>query len=422
MKKTYKFNNFKIKKSKYTDRLLEFENYMAGEKKGCENKCIFCFIDQLPDKSKSCLRDALYFKDDDERLSFLHGNYITLTNLDDSNIDKIIKMRVSPINISVHTTNPGLRVKMMNNKRAGEVLDYIKKLTDNGININAQIVLCKNINDGKELERTLEDLCAFYPSMQSIAVVPSGLTKYREENNLFKLESFNKSDCEKIIETVDRFGGENLNKFNSRLVYCADEFYLKTNLEIPDGEYYEDYPQYENGVGMIRSFVDDFWKSPLSQKGVSRSDGGFSRAASYWESPAVCGRHPLSQKGAGSKQPRKVSLVTGEAAYPTIKTLADDIVKKCKNLICEVYKIKNNFFGEEITVAGLVTGRDIIEQLTPYKNNLGDELLIPAVMLRYERDLFLDNTSVGDIESALDIKVRIVENNAGDFIKIITRG
>jgi len=248
-----------VKKSKYADIGLEFETYMMDEKKNCKNKCVFCFIDQLPDKSKNCLRETLYFKDDDERLSFLHGNYITLTNLEDWHIDRIIKMRISPMNISVHTTNPALRVKMMNNRRAGEALGYINKLADNDIKINAQIVLCKNINDGEELEKTLTDLC-FLSSIQSIAVVPSGLTKYREENGLFKLEPFDKSDCEKIIKTVDKFGEENLKKYNSRLVYCADEIYLKAEQKIPDGEYYEDYPQYENGVGMIRSFCDDFYR------------------------------------------------------------------------------------------------------------------------------------------------------------------
>ena len=354
---------------------------MRGRKKECRNKCIFCFIDQNP---RNCVRETLYFKDDDERLSFLYGNYITLTNLDGAQIDKIIKMRISPVNISVHTTNPDLRVKIMGNERAGEVLDYIKKLAENNISINAQIVLCRNINDGDELKRTLEDLCGYYPSLQSIAVVPAGLTKYREENNLYKLEPFNKRDCEKIIEIADRYGGENLDKYNSRLIYCSDEFYLKAGKEIPDAEYYEDYPQYENGVGLMRSFSDDYYNYDKDCRLAKR---------------------------------KIVSVVTGEAAYDLIKTLADDLNKRFENLDCRVYKIKNNFFGEEITVAGLITGRDIIEQLTPHKKNLGDELLIPVVMLRHERDLFLDNARVEDIENALGVRVVIVENNAGDFIE-----
>jgi putative radical SAM enzyme (TIGR03279 family) len=380
MRKKYKL---KSKKSKYGDILLDLENYMTGEKKSCKNKCIFCFIDQMPG---NC-RESLYFKDDDERLSFIHGNYITLTNLEDSDIDRIIKMRISPVNISVHTTNPALRVKIMGNKRAGDVLKYIKILADGEININAQIVLCKNINDGVELERTLADLCAFYPAVQSTAVVPAGLTKYRDGNNLFRLEPFDKQDCEKIIETVNKFGR----------AYCADEFYLKAGQKVPGGEYYGDYPQYENGVGMIRSFYDDFYEAI--------------------KHPQAAGGTLFTKEGKG-QAPRKISVVTGEAAYDLIKTLADDMAKK-HGIVCGVYKIKNDFFGEEITVAGLITGRDIIGQLAPHKNNLGDELLIPAVMLRYERDLFLDNTSVGDIENALEIKVRIVENNAKDFIKKI---
>ena len=348
---------------------------MAGEKKGCENNCVFCFIDQLP---RGCLRRSLYCKDDDERLSFLFGNYITLTNLTDDDVAGIIKMRLSPINISVHTTSPELRVKMMNNPRAGVSLAYIKKLAEGGIELNAQIVVCKNINDGEELERALADLCALYPALQSVALVPAGLTKYREVNNLPAIEPLGRTDCEKIIAAADKIGEENLKSFGTRLVYCADEFYLKAGQKIPGGDYYENYPQYENGVGMIRSFYDE------AMQGVSAA-------------------------------PRKISAVTGEAAYDLIKETAARINKDCA-----VYKIKNNFFGAGITVAGLVTGRDIIEQLSPHKEELGEELLIPAVMLRHERDLFLDDTSVTDIEKALGIKVKIVAPGAGEFIKAVT--
>ena len=367
-----------IKKTRYDDIGLEFESYMMDEKKSCGNSCIFCFVDQLP---RDCLRDSLYFKDDDERLSFLHGNYITLTNLEDAHIDRIIKFKISPVNISVHTTNPDLRVKMMRNKRAGETLKYIKKLDENNININAQIVLCRNINDGAELERTLSDLCAL-KNILSIAVVPSGLTKFREKNNLYRLESLNKQDCEKVIDLVDKFGGDNSAKFGSRIIYCADELYLKAERELPDEDYYEDYPQYENGVGMIRSFREDFYDN--------------------------CKDIRLDSL-------RKVTVITGEAAYFLIKELAAELEKRCGNLACRVYKIENNFFGGQITVAGLITGGDIIEQL--YGAELGGELLIPAVMLRYERDLFLDNVSVSDVERELGVKISIVENNAEDFIK-----
>ena len=375
----------KIGHAQKNKKLREFEAYMSGEKKSCENSCIFCFVDQLP---KGCLRQSLYFKDDDERLSFLHGNYITLTNLASHDIDKIIELRISPINISVHTTDPALRIRMMGNSCAGEVLSYMQKLSEAQIDINAQIVLCKGINDGPELEKTLGDLCDL-PAIQSISVVPAGLTKYREQNHLFSLAPFDKPDCAKIIKTVDSFGEENLKKRNSRMVYCADELYLKAELEIPDAEYYEDYPQYENGVGMIRSFIEDFY-----------------------------GEVELTpQKEGGDCVLRKLSLVTGEAAYDLIKSLADDISGRFQNLSCEVYKIKNEFFGEEVTVAGLVVGGDIISQLSPHKDSLGDLLLVPAVMLRHERDLFLDGTSPNDIEKALGVKVKIVENNARDFIE-----
>ena len=353
---------------------------MAAKKKSCENKCIFCFIDQLP----KGLRESLYFKDDDEKLSFLYGNYITLTNMYDCHIDQIIKLRISPVNISVHTTNPALRVKMMNNSRAGEVLGYIKRLSDARIDINAQIVLCKNINDGPELEKTLNDLCAV-EGVQSISAVPVGFTKYRAENRLFALEPFEGKDCENIIKTADRFGEENQKRRGSRIVYCADELYLKAGLEIPNAGYYGDYPQYENGVGMIRSFYDE-----------------------YYEKIGDCPREP---------SPRKISIVTGEAAYPLIKTLAEDISGRYKNLTCRVYRIKNRFFGGEVTVAGLVTGGDIIAGLEECRDDLGGELLLPSVMLRYERDLFLDGLCVRDVENALGVKVKIVENNARDFIE-----
>ncbi|MCL2813462.1 MAG: DUF512 domain-containing protein [Oscillospiraceae bacterium] len=367
--------------NKTSEKLREIEAYMAAPKKSCENSCIFCFIDQLP----KGLRHSLYFKDDDEKLSFLYGNYITLTNMYDEHIEQIIKLRISPVNISVHTTNRPLRVKMMNNSRAGEVLDYIKRLSDAHIDINAQVVLCKNINDGPEVEKTLSELCAF-PAIQSISAVPAGFTKYRGENHLFALEPLDRQSCEDIIKTADKIGEENLKKRRSRIVYCADELYLKAGIEIPGGDYYEDYPQYENGVGMIRSFCDDYHRE-------------------------------IKKAKPPDLPPRKISLATGEAAYGLIKTLADDLAGRYKNLTCQICKIKNRFFGGEVTVAGLVTGGDIIAGLAPHKGELGGGLLLPSVMLRYERDLFLDGSSVRDIEDALGVKVTIVENNARDFIK-----
>jgi len=371
------------------DKLREFEAYMAGEKKSCENSCIFCFIDQLP---KEGLRDSLYFKDDDERLSFLHGNYITLTNLDDGDIGRIIRLRISPVNISVHTTDPALRVKMMGSARAGEVLGYLKKLAEADIDINAQVVLCRGINDGHELEKTLGELCSI-PAVQSISVVPAGLTRYRKQNRLFELLPFDGGECKKIIETVDRFGAENLKKRSSRVVYCADELYLKAGLEIPGDDYYEDYPQHENGVGMIRGFCEDFYRNV---------------------------NHPSLRDTLFEKEGRAVSIVTGEAAFGVIQTLAGDLCARCQGLSCRVYGVKNNFFGEGVTVAGLVTGGDIISRLAPHRGELGSELLVPAVMLRYERDLFLDGIDTRELEEALGVKVAVVENNAEDFINKVT--
>lgn len=383
-----------IKKPKYSDIGLEFASYMMDEKKSCNNKCVFCFIDQLPNNPK--LRDTLYFKDDDERLSFLHGNYITLTNLEEYHIDRIIKMRISPINISVHTTNPELRCKMMNNKRAGKTLEYIKKLADNNISLNTQIVLCKNLNDKHELEQTLNDLRSFYPAMRSIAIVPAGMTKYREQNALYPLEAFNKTDCREVIELCNNLGEENINKYGGRLIYCSDEFFLKADINIPPDSYYEDYPQIENGVGMLRNFITEFYDA---------CDSGYAMENKKEDNILDV--------------PKKISLATGVAAYPVIKTLIDDLMGKYKNLDCTVYCIENDFFGTEVTVAGLITGGDLIKQLLPHKKNLGEKLLIPSVMLRYERDLFLDSVSVDDVAQALDIEVVIVENNAKDLIEKI---
>ena len=244
--------HFNIVKAEYDDIGLDFETPLMDKKHSCENKCIFCFIDQLP----KGLRKTLYFKDDDSRLSFLHGNYITLTNLDDKDIDRIIEMRISPVNVSVHTTNPELRVKMMKNKRSGEVLSYLKRFADAGIHICAQIVLCKGINDEEELTRSMMDLTEYFPALQSVSIVPAGKTKFRD--NLFPLESFTKEDCIKVIEQVEAFSDACYEKYGSRLFFCADEFYIKGEIPLHEDEYYEGYPQIENGVGMLTSLLTEF--------------------------------------------------------------------------------------------------------------------------------------------------------------------
>ena len=358
---------FIIKKSQYDDIGLDFETPLMDKKHSCENKCIFCFIDQLP----RGMRKTLYFKDDDSRLSFLHGNYITLTNLHDKDIDRIIEMHISPVNISVHTTNPELRVKMMHNKRAGEVLKYMRRLADAGISLCGQIVLCKGINDGDELDRSMRELSSLFPAMQSVSVVPSGLTKYREK--LYPLEAFGKEDSAAVIDQIDRMADECKERFGSRIFFASDEFYLKAERPLPDESYYEGYPQIENGVGMITSLITEF-------------KGELDYLDEYLEN---------------YKSPRSLSIATGVAAYDTIKAMAVELEARIEGLSVNVYKIINNFFGETITVSGLLTGKDISEQLEG--KDLGDLLLFPKNALRAEGDVFLDDVSPEELSQRLGV-------------------
>ncbi len=369
-----------IRKGEYDDIGLDFETPLMDKKQTCKNGCIFCFIDQNPEG----LRDSLYFKDDDSRLSFIHGNYVTLTNMTDKDVARIIKMRFSPINISVHTTNPELRVKMMKNKRSGEVLRYLDDFQRAGIAMCAQIVLCRGINDGAELERTLGDLMKYQPELTSVAVVPAGLTRFRDK--LYPLTDFTKEEAGAVIDTINRFGEENLRQNGTRLVYAADEFYLKAGRSIPDSDYYEDYPQLENGVGMLRSFSDEF------TDGVSDPEQ-LSRAVSA---------------------ERTVSVATGVAAYPTVRALCDRLTELCPGLHVNVYRIINNFYGESITVSGLLTGRDIAEQLKGCE--LGDELLIPANALRTGEDVFLCNMTVDELSERLGVRVTPSGSDGFEFI------
>jgi len=371
-----------IKKGEYEDIGLDFETYLMDEKRSCRNGCVFCFIDQNP----SGMRESIYFKDDDSRLSFLSGNYITLTNLKESDIDRIIKMRMSPINVSVHTTNPELRCKMMKNRFAGSSLSYLKKLSDAGITINAQIVLCKGLNDGAELDRTMRDLYALYPALSSVSVVPAGLTKHRD--GLYPLESFSPAECAQIISQVNAFGDKCLGEVGSRIFCCADELYLKAGIPFPDASYYGDYPQFENGVGMIVSMKSEF-------------DG---------EMEYLSEDYDLSLE-------KKYSIATGEAAFEFISSLSDTLCKKCPKLSGNVYKIENEFFGKSITVAGLICGRDLISQLED--KPLGDTLYISKNMLRAEGDLFLDGTSVEDAQKALNVRIVTVPTDGYEFIKAI---
>ena len=360
----------KIKKGEYDDLGLEFETFLMDDKRSCQNKCIFCFIDQMPPG----MSETIYFKDDDARLSFLQGNYITLTNLKQKDIDRIIKMRLN-INVSVHTTNPELRCKMMHNRFAGEKLDYLYQLAKAGIMMNCQIVLCPGINDGAELERSLEDLSSLMPSIQSIAVVPVGLSKYRD--GLFQLQPFTKETARAALDIIERYQKKFLSEYGTRLVFASDEFYLKAEREIPKAEAYEEYPQYENGVGMLRSLEDEF-DSALEDCSC--------------EIPK-----------------RKISVATGVAAYPLLKKLVEKATKKWDNLSCEVYAIINYFFGENITVSGLITGTDLVSQLKD--KDLGEELLISASMIKKDSDLFLDDYTIPQVEKELGVKIRTVESD-----------
>lgn len=370
-----------IKKGEYDDIGLEFETFLMDAKHSCHNKCIFCFIDQLP----KGLRDTLYFKDDDSRLSFLMGNYITMTNLRDADVDRIIAMHMSPVNISIHTTNPALRVKMMKNKRAGEVLSYLKRFADAGITINGQIVLCRGINDGEELTRSMRELSELHPAIASVSIVPAGLTCHRE--GLYPLESFTAEECAAVIAQVEAFAETCRKKCGARLFHCGDEMYLKAGLPLPDEESYEGYPQIENGVGLMTSMRCEFERE-------------FEFIDDY-----------------DLAKPRTLSIATGEAAAPFMRSLVAKLQKVCYNFNCEIYPIRNDFFGHNITVAGLVTGVDLIKQLRG--KALGDKLLIPSVMLRHEGDLFLCGSSLDAVQAALGVPIECVDNDGAAVIEAI---
>ena len=383
LKRGNKTKKVRIHKQEYDDIGLDFETPLMDKKHSCENKCVFCFIDQLP----KGMRKSLYFKDDDSRLSFLHGNYITLTNLHDKDIQRIIDMHISPVNVSVHTTNPELRVKMMKNKRSGEVLKYLKMLADAGISLCCQIVLCKDLNDKDELDRTMQDLEKLAPAMQSTSIVPAGLTKFRD--GLYQLEPFTPEECASIIKQINDFGDMCLYKHGTRLFFPADELYIKAGLKLPDDSFYEDYSQIENGGGMITDMrtcieaeLEDTEKYPIDQT-VSR----------------------------------RVSIATGEAAYAHIKGIADMLMQRFSGLDVSVYAIKNNFFGERITVSGLLTAKDIIEQLSD--KELGDELLIPASALRAEGDVLLDDVTPNELGEKLGVSIRAAQSDAEGFISAV---
>ncbi len=370
------------KKGEYEDIGLEFETYLMDSKHCCKNKCIFCFIDQMP----SGCRPTLYFKDDDSRLSYLMGNYVTLTNLSDEDIDRIIKMRLSPLNISVHATDPELRVFMMKNPRAASAMQIMKRLADAEIYMNGQIVLCKDINDKEHLNRSMSDLETLFPYMQSVSVVPCGLTDHRQ--GLYDIEPFDPEEAREVVNQVEAFAEMCRNKHGSRVFFCGDEFYIKGQLDIPSEDYYEGYAQLDNGVGTVRDFTESFEYELEEHRTFERN--------------------------------MTLSAATGEAAYKYVRESLDKLEKKFPGIKVELYKIKNNFFGKNITVAGLVTGGDLISQLKG--KTLGEKLLLPSVMLRAEGDLFLDGVSVDDVEKALGVSVETVCGGDGLVQKILEKG
>ena len=373
-----------IEKEYEDDLGIEFENGLMDDYKSCHNKCIFCFIDQMP----KGMRETLYFKDDDSRLSFLQGNYVTLTNMSDHDIDRIIKYRLSPINISFQTTNPGLRCKMLNNRFAGEALKKADRFYDAGITMNGQIVLCRGVNDREELERTISDLAGYLPVLESVSVVPVGLSRYRE--GLYPLEPFTKEDAREVLELIHRWQEKLYPLYGLHFIHASDEWYILAEEELPEEERYDGYLQLENGVGMLRLLLNEFEEALKEAEGNKESDDGTKKV---------------------------LSLVTGKLAYPYILSMAERMEKAFGFLRINVFGIINDFFGERITVSGLLTGQDIEKQLKG--KELGERILLPENVLRSGERVFLDDMTVEELEKALQVRVDIVKSSGRDFVNAI---
>lgn len=368
-----------IEKEYEEDLGIEFEQGLMDEYRSCRNKCIFCFIDQMPKD----MRETLYFKDDDSRLSFLQGNYVTLTNMSDHDIDRIIRYHLEPINVSFQTTNPTLRCEMLHNRFAGEALKKVDKLYEGGITMNGQIVLCKGINDGEELEKSIRDLMKYAPQLQSVSVVPVGLSKYRD--GLYPLQPFTKEDAKEVLHIIHKWQKKAYEEFGIHFIHGGDEWYILAEEELPEEERYDGYLQLENGVGMLRLLMNEFEE----------------------------GYESLS----GDEKVREVSVATGFLAYPYIQKMADQIMEKYPASKIHVYGIRNDFFGELITVSGLITGQDLISQLKG--KPLGEKLLLPCNMLRIEEQDFLDDVTIQDVKDALQVPVDIVKSSGQDFIDAV---
>lgn len=368
-----------IEKDYDEDLGIEFEQGLMDEYRSCRNKCMFCFIDQMP----KGMRDTLYFKDDDSRLSFLQGNYITLTNMSDHDIQRIVDYHLEPINVSIHTTNPELRCKMLHNRFAGDALKKIQILYDGGITMNGQIVLCKGINDGEELERSIRDMTKWLPNLQSVSVVPVGLTKFRD--GLYPLEPFTKEDAKEVLGIIHKWQKKIYEEYGIHFIHAGDEWYLLAEEELPEEERYDGYLQLENGVGMLRLLLNEFEEA----------------------------YEPL----AGDGREIHLSMATGKLAYPYLKEMLERLKAKYPNLNVNLFEIRNDFFGERITVAGLITGQDLIAQLMG--QDLGDALLLPCSMLRSGEDVFLDDVTVTELSDALQVPIDIVKSSGQDFIEAV---
>lgn len=371
-----------IEKEEDEDLGLVFESFLMDDYNSCCNKCMFCFIDQMPPG----MRETLYFKDDDSRLSFLQGNYITLTNMKEKDIDRVIRYHLAPINISVHTTNPELRCRMLHNQFAGDVMEKIRRFSDAGIPMNSQVVLCKGINDGEELDRTIRELGDFLPCMESLSVVPVGLTKYRDD--LPKLEAFTKEDAKKVLSQIQGWQKHFLETRGTSFVHASDEWFILAGEEFPPVDYYEGFGQLENGVGMMRLLISEV-EERLSEL-------------------------------TGDDREKSVSIATAKLAFPTIRKLAEQVTAKYPRMHIHVYCIENTFFGEQITVSGLLTGQDIERQLKG--RELGDELLLPCNVLKADEDIFLDDMSLSALSESLQVPVNIIQSEGQDFVnKIISK-
>lgn len=373
-----------IEKEYEDDLGIEFENGLMDDYKSCHNKCIFCFIDQMP----KGMRDTLYFKDDDSRLSFLQGNYVTLTNMKEHDLDRIIEYKLGPINISVQTMNPELRCKMLNNRFAGEALKKLDRLYEAGIPMNGQIVLCKGVNDGAELERSIQELMKYMPVMESVSVVPVGLSKYRD--GLYPLEPFEKEDACEVIDMIEKYQKECYEKYGLHFIHASDEWYLLAERELPTEDNYDGYIQLENGVGMLRLLRDEFAKA-LSQLQADKV----------------------------TKEEYHITIATGRLAAPTIQELSEDFSKKFPQAKIQVVPIRNDFFGEMITVSGLLTGQDLIAQLK--EKELGEKLLLPCNLLRSGEEVFLDNITLDELKKTLQVPIDIVKSSGQDLVSCLAK-